>query len=67
MQTKSHAAKFGAPQLLPNFLDADQHVRAAVELQHPFDMLPSLSVDLQFACDAVVRLGPDINSLRASA
>eukprot|EP00973_Karenia_brevis_P092444 12412466-Karenia_brevis.AAC.1 len=30
-------------------------------------MLPSLPVDLQCARDAVVRLGPDINSLRASA
>eukprot|EP00973_Karenia_brevis_P042884 5936774-Karenia_brevis.AAC.1 len=41
-QSKSHVARFGVPPLLLNLLDADEHVRAAVELRHPFDMLPTL-------------------------
>eukprot|EP00974_Lingulodinium_polyedra_P104917 10157286-Lingulodinium_polyedra.AAC.1 len=45
-QRGCHVSKYGAPALLPEIEDKDEHLAAALDVEHPFGVPPSLPADL---------------------
>ena len=49
---------------LPSDLSAEEHMQAALSLQHPFELPALVELDVEFAVDACARLGPGASSWR---
>ena len=57
-QNKMAGSRNTNAALLPVDLDAEEHVAEAMSLSHPFNASPRLEMDLDFALQNAVRLGP---------
>ena len=54
------------PPLLPPTLSQDEHLRIAMQLQHPFTVEPAIESDLRYAILQSAILGPDAISWRSA-
>ena len=53
-------SKHGSPALLSHDISLEEHVRQAQSLKHPFNVVPKLALDLDFAWSTIVGMGSGI-------
>eukprot|EP00971_Amphidinium_carterae_P159700 3166404-Amphidinium_carterae.1 len=63
-QHRGAFAKAAFAHLVPEGLSKAEHIQAALSLQHPFDKVGPLELDVQYVLSKLTALGPSITAWR---